>query len=327
MLSCDKRVSEGSSPCIHYIKNDTPGEAGFCKLPSIFRCTEALKHLSVRMSHSTIQDYLTCKMLFYYKHILGLSPRNHMLSGALKMGRYWDLLQGVFYGVHTIDYVYSEMESYAISPLDMARVEGVYDAMVEFIEPNTDGLVGLQQHFHIHNYHSSYGDVIIHGYYDRLYEDYFAESKFTSKPSDYVTVPFRVASQIGTYFLADEKLKKVVMEVVKKPDLRPKQDEDPATFKQRVTDDVMRRPSNYFIGLNRSERRFGKVFLRSEFDLAAIERRYAIVIGEIKRIQNDGEYYPNERSCERYNTQCEFVVACECGGRVDMNSYQMREKE
>lgn len=328
-MNCPKIVPIPNSPCAHYIPTTNKKEAGYCKLPSMFRCIEALKHYSIKLSHSAIQDYLTCRRLFYIKHIAGLATRDDMISSAMKMGKLYDIMIGGMYESdadyrkHLHDYI----ESSKIDEFNWAMVNGFVRGMQEFVDPSLDGFLGLQQEFQYSRYDSINGDVLIHGFYDRLYENYFVESKFTAHPDIYTTHPFHILSQIGTYFLADEKLKYVVMEVARKPQLRVKDNETAEQFEKRIYSDFIKRPSYYLIGLDKNKRKFGRIFYRNEFDLIGLNERYGIVIREIREMMERDSYYHDETSCEKWGNTCPMLgTVCELNGKMNIENFVRRKK-
>lgn len=332
-MNCTKRtqIDSSSSPCIHYIPAENPKEAGFCKLPSIYRCIESLKHKSLRLSHSTVQDYLTCRRLFYVKHIAGLMSRDDAITTSMKRGKLYDIVIGQMYKEISNEKKQAELINYIndskIDLFSIAMVEGTIRGIKEFVDPSLNKFVGTQEEFHYHHYDSINGDIIIHGFYDRLYKDHFVESKFTGYPNIYTTYPFHILPQVGTYFLADDNLKYVIMEVMRVPALKPKDGESPELFSYRVYSDIIKRPSYYMIGLNKSKRMFGKIFYRNEFNLDQLNERYGIIIREIKEMIERDSYYPNETSCEKFGNTCGLLgTVCELDGKFNIENFKIRKK-
>ena len=328
-MNCPKIIPLPNSPCAHYIPSINKKEAGYCKLPSMFRCIEALKHYSIKLSHSAVQDYLTCRRLFYIKHIAGLTTRDDLISSAMKMGKLYDIMVGGMYESNEsynnklADYITTSK----INEFNLAMVLGFVRGMKEFVDAESDRFVGLQQELTYSRYDTINGDVLIHGFYDRLYEDHFVESKFTSHPDIYTTYPFHILSQIGTYFLADEKLKYVIMEVARKPQLKVKDNETAEQFERRVYGDILKKPSYYLIGLDKTKRRFGKIFYRNEFDLNGLNERYGMIIREIREMMERDSYYHDETSCEKWGNTCPLLgVVCELNGKMNIENFERRKK-
>lgn len=328
----DYKKSVKTNQCIHFIPD---GSAGFCKIPTRFRCPLTIQSNIFRMSHSTIQDFLRCKCYFWLKHIQGIQVKPYMKSLPLKRGGLWDKLQDLFYGFCEVDDIENYIEEVRIPPMEVARIKGVYKAFVEYVEPDRQNLIGTQQHFQYEHYDSYNGDILLHGYYDRLYKTWFAECKFTGSPQFYEN-PFFLASQLGTYFLANEDLKEANLEVVKVPDQKPyKQgksrlrDETVDEFKKRIYDDVSSRPSFYFKGYNRKSKTYGWKFSRNLFDLKAIKNRYSWVIREIKECGRRGTWYIEETGCNLYSTNCDYLEICETAHdghmQVDLEKFDVRK--
>ena len=158
----------------------------------------------------------------------------------------------------------------------------------------------------------------ITGFYDRKYSNYFAEDKLSGSPSYYTEV-YPLTSQVGTYLLADPNLEKVVMEVVQMPQQKifketkkRTQEETPDQLYERVYNEILSRPSNYFIGFNRETKRYGKVFWRGEFPLEEVEASYRQIVIEILSARWSNNWYKNRKSCNfMYGHLCPYLPICE----------------
>ena len=326
---CSKKVTlvHPELPCDFYIETGD-GQAGLCTCASNFRCAEAMKEFGMKLSYSHVADYLRCKRLYWYKHVMGLEPYDQALSPSLKMGKLWDLAQNRIYNVVSDS---SEIDNYILSAsmadYQVANVRACYRAYQQFVTPDMDKLVGLQNEFQFHNYDVDNGDLFVHGFYDRLYTDHFVECKFSGRPEYYTGSPFSMISQVGTYFLADEKLEYCDMEVTRAPQLRQGAEESAEDFEERIFKDIWKRPSYYFIGYNRESKKFGKRYYRNEFDLGMLQRRYGIITREIKEMSERNSYYCNSATCQMYGGTCEFEGVCTNGGYVSESQYKMRDKE
>jgi len=330
---CDKMVSTPDSPCIHTIL-DKDGNISMCALPDQFRCTEAIKANAIWLSHSAVQDYLRCKRLYWYKNIRGVELLPQYLSDPVKMGKLWDKLQSLRYGVDDVtettvaDYI----DELQIPDVCRAKVSAVYRAYCDLIEPDKKDLVGLQQHFIWHYWDKPVGDIIVHGYYDRLYKDRFVECKFTSDQRYYNNV-WALNSQIGTYFLANENLRSVTMEIIQVP--RQKlykagkqraEDETIEDYEERVYSEIMANPYNVFIGYNHEDKSYGLQFYRDEFNLKELEYRYKWITIEIQDRAKRNSFYIEDNKCFMYNTMCDYYDVCTAGGNVNFERYRIREK-
>ena len=157
----------------------------------------------------------------------------------------------------------------------------------------------------------------ITGFYDRKYSNYFAEDKLSGSPSYYTEV-YPLTSQVGTYLLADSKLEKVVMEVVQMPQQKILKEtkkrleaETPEQLYDRVYNEILSRPSNYFIGYAKERNRYGKIFHRGEFDLAEIESSYKQIIIELLSARWSNNFYKNPKACNnQYGQICSYLPIC-----------------
>lgn len=321
MTHCKSHEPCPGAPCTHYIRAENKLEAGLCSLPGEFRCTEAIRVKSMKLSHSAVQNYLRCKRYYWYANIKGIRVLSHMVSRALKMGGLWDKVQGGASNREIREYI----GKIQIDPMDAARVRAVWRGYREFeMVPDTDGLIGTQEHFEYHHWDNEAGDVIVQGYYDRLHTDHFAECKFSSRPENYLTA-WGITSQVGTYFLANPELKYCVMEVTRAPQQRAKEDETPEELEKRIYNDVLKRPSYYFQGFNRDKRVYGIKFYRADFNLDELQNRYTHIIREIKQSAKHESFYQNNTACLMYGTECDFKPVC-VTGCVSQEIFTYRDK-
>jgi len=167
----------------------------------------------------------------------------------------------------------------------------------------------------------------VSGFYDRKYSNYFTEDKLGGKPEYYLD-PFYIDSQCSTYFLADPGLDYCIMEVVQFPqqkDLK-KKEESPEELFERVYQDVLSRPSKYFIGWDNKKRMYGQKFFRGEFNLKAAEERFRQVTIEIQAARWTNMFYKNFRVCgNMFNHPCEMRTICK-NGNISEEMYRIRGK-
>ena len=339
-------VSDNDHECTDYVKSSITGQCinaiekddgVYCKIPTRFRCPLAIQSHIFKLSHSTVQDFLICKRKFWLRNIIGVQIRPHKKSLPLKRGGLWDKLQDLFYGDCKASDIKDYIKLVRIPEMEVARIKGLYKAFRECVRPVKKNLIGPQQHFNYHHYDTVNGDVLVHGYYDRLYPTWFAECKLTAKPQ-YYEDPFYMRSQVGTYFLAKDKLEYVNLEVTKVPDLKPykqgrnrTRNETPKEFQARVYEDVKSRPAYYFKGYNRKTKTYGWDFARSEFSLDLLKTRYCQIIREIKECSQRSAYYDNEKGCMIFDKECELMEICKTYNNgifsVDIdNTYEIRQK-
>lgn len=302
------------------------GTVGYCSRPEYYRCILDAQRMIIPISFSSANDFLTCHHLFYLKQIRGINVRKAHTSNALKMGALWDRAQAKLCGQDVdLNVVIGE---YEIENREIAKVRALYRAAKE-LEIRVEEGFELQKRFDhaIRVYDEPLNvdtEVTVRGFYDRWYADHFVENKMSGRPDFYFDL-FFIQSQIGTYFLADEKMEYVVMEVVRTPDLRQtgtkKDTESDEQYEERTFQDIISRPSHYFIGWNSEKRTYGKKFHRNEFNLNEVKERYRFVSREIHEAAACGGWYKNDRVCNailpgipcdmlgvcRYNTMSEGV--------------------
>lgn len=86
--------------------------------------------------------------------------------------------------------------------------------------------------------------------------------------------------------------------------------EDSESYLNRIYQDIISRPSHYFLGFNRDNRTFGKKFWRSEFPLEEIKHDYHMITKDIKRATAENAFYQNFMAC--YGpSQCNYLPICE----------------
>jgi len=95
-----------------------------------------------------------------------------------------------------------------------------------------------------------------------------------------------------------------------------------ASYEDRIYSDILSRPSEYFIGFDREKRTFGKRYYRNDFNLEEIEKRYRIVISEIREKYKSNTWYMNDKSCNQYNKPCDYKGICESGCVAENLYYQ-----
>lgn len=304
------------------------GEAGFCKMPQYYRCIEDVKRMIVPLSYSSMSNFLTCHNLFYLRNIRGIEMIESKVSSAIKMGVLWDVcLQKLLGGDIRIK---DTIETYEIENIDIARVKGLFRAYKELgieVPPGYEMQHRFKKMIKIYDdeAHGENSGVLINGIFDRKYENSFAENKLSSRPNYYFDI-FFIQSQIGAYFLADNKLEWVDMEVVRTPALKSQQEEQPEEYEERVFTDAISRPSFYFIGYNKNKRSYGRKFYRSEFNLDEILQRFKSVSREIHEACALGGFYKNDRACSNIlpGIACEMIGICRYNTMAE-NTFRIRE--
>ena len=314
--------------CLYYDAADTDWECGFCKQPNYtYRCIADTGRI-IPLSKSLIDNYLTCHWLCYLQNFRGVRVRDSQTSNALKMGFLWDLVLQKHLGSkdkkgNPID-IPEAINRYEIEAREVAKVKAVYRAYKE-LEIKTEPGGELQAKIDLsyvterdeREQPYNWSKVAITGYYDRKYDGYFVENKLSGRPDSYLD-PFHIQSQVGTYFLADPSLKYCIMEICRTPDLKSTgshKDEDMDTYQERVFQDIISRPSHYFIGWSSERKTYGRKFMRSEFDLDEVAHRYKCVAKEIQAAWMWNQFYKEDRSCGQIlpGIKCDILPICRYG--------------
>ncbi len=309
--------------CTYFDAATDPLECGYCKKEGYsYRCIA--HNGQIPLSHSTIQNFLSCHYLCYLVNFRGIQTIDSAKSSALKCGILWDAVLNKHYG--GIDRETNQpydikaiINRYEIADKDVAKVRGLYRAY-KALEIQIDEGYKLQAKIDLHlGFDKVWGDgvpveVLVTGFYDRKYPDNFIENKFSGRP-DYYLDPYFIQSQIGTYFLADSSLQFCTMEVVRSPELKStgkNKEEDAETYSERVYQDAISRPSHYFIGWNVQTRHYGKRFYRTEFDLEELKARYIHILREYWEARQFNGWYKNDKSCNNIlpGIQCDMLSIC-----------------
>ena len=329
-LVCYKKTPDKTNvkPCHHYVPDDSLDMAGYCALPSEFRCIEDVKAKSLKLSHSAVRDFVTCKRKFYIRYIKGIAQKPHLSSRAIKMGSLWDKMMNETHSTSRDGFdnkvINDEIHRLRIDNISLAKVRAVKRAYDELIDPEFNNLIGTQQELFYQFWDSENQDVFFHGFVDILYIDYFKELKFTGYPETYTNHPFKISSQVGTYFLCDGNLKYVVIEATQSPNLRLGKYEDVKDYEKRIYKDVMSRPSYYFTNYDVMKKKFGVVFYRSEFDgfMNSIYERFMWITQEIRESMERNSWYTNDLACNLFNNDCEYFPICKNYSEInDIDEY------
>jgi hypothetical protein len=297
--------------CLH--RYGPEDQVGYCARPDMFRCIKDVNKLVMPISYSSANDFLTCHYLYYLKQIRGIAVRDIHKSPALKMGALWDVALQRLLGADIN--VNDTVEIFGIENREVAKVRAMNRAYKALgIEPEKGYEVQRPFIHKLNVYENSDSHVLVRGFYDRAYADHFVENKLTGKPDFYLDIYF-IQSQIGTYFLVDKDMKSVTMEIARTPELRSVgqyKDETDEAYEERVFQDIISRPSHYFIGWNNQTKTYGKKYYRGEFDLEEIAGRYKNVVREIRECSAFDGWYKNDRVCNNIlpGIQCDMLGVC-----------------
>ena len=301
---CKTLKPDDNSLCKDYIRSINANEPGFCKQPTRFRCTEAMKVKLPSISFSSLTDFISCKLRYKHRVVDGLQMKSQHLTEPLKQGRAWDAyLQHLFDGN---DYQ-PVITSLRLSETQQAKINALARARRDLEIPiNKDGLLGCQYKIHVP---LSQEQVI--GYADRAYDDHIIESKLSGRP-DFYKQRENLTYQLGTYFMGNEAWQYADVEICRAPYLKLKSNESPEAYEERVYGDILSRPGHYFIGWDRKTRTYGVRFWRSEFDLDEIFRTYVYVLDELKTTLKRGSWYGNFLACH-VPAPCQFLPVKKSG--------------
>jgi hypothetical protein len=331
MITCERKVASETKPCVFYIEADKKGIAGFCSLPTGFRCVEAMKHYSTRLSHSGANVWMKCRRAWMLDYVEGIQRRPAFLGNPLKLGSVWDrVMQHAFsigewdmdVGLSIIDELY---DYYQLDEKDRAKLRALVRALaiLEF-KPEHCRVDVWTEHF------DEQMELHISGKLDakpiRPDAKYFYEFKLTTRPDWYEDLK-NLESQIASYFLFDPSIEFVVMVNTRVPDLKQrgvKTDEDPAGYEERVYDDILRRPGHYFYHWDNQKKRWGSPFYAREFDMADLKKRYKFIALEIKEAIQRDALYANPAACLNPGP-CNFIDICKTGG-VSETIYTKKSK-
>jgi hypothetical protein len=282
--------------------------------------------------------------LYYLQNIRGIQIKDAAKSPALKMGTLWDAviqkhLGGIDRKTQKPFDIPAIIDAYQIDPRDVAKVRALYRAYkildIQTL-PNYDLQAKIDLTIPFDKIWGNFGhgmpvEILVTGYYDRLYSGTsFVENKLSGSPDRYLD-PFFIQSQVGVYFLADPKLTECTMEICRTPDLRStgkNKEEDPESYSERCYQDIISRPSHYFTGWDSTTRRYGKKYFRNEFDLEELKGRFIHVFREIYEARQFSGWYKNDRSCGAIlpGIKCDMEPICRHGVMSEDN-YQIREKD
>lgn len=339
---CDLfEINSSFNKCRYYADADDARANGFCVKENMYRCV-ATDGKVIPLSHSSVQDFLTCHHLYYLKAIRGIQTKNPAKSAALKMGKLWDSALQKYLGGKLVDdsgkptSMSDIIAAYEIDDIEVAKVKALYDAYRELeitIDPDYELQARINNSISFDKqWHDGVPvELLLTGFYDRKYSNYFAENKLSGRPDMYLDTYF-IQSQIGTYFLADPKLEYCIMEVVRVPQLKQTgktQDESIEDYYKRTYQDILTRPAFYFLGWDNKKKRYGKKYYRTEFNLDEIKSRYLHIFREIFDARITDGWYKNDKACNNVlpGIPCDMLGICKLGNNFNESIYEVRPKK
>lgn len=286
-----KTTTEKSDICTHLIDDN------MCTLSTQFRCVEKVPILS----YSGMNNFMTCPMLYKLSNIDGWQLKWERMSDALKIGSWVDskLTGSKCKSCDSDNKSLWLMKAQAmlrgvkkLSPIDLDE----YNCQVKMV-------VDL-------------GEFRLQGYIDFVNKTlpFFMDLKCSTRVQ-YYSNKYWVEDQMGTYFMSDDKLEYMYMWIVKTPELRLGKLESLEDYRQRCYDDMENRTSFYFYKIK---------FLRKEFDIERLKRRYEWLTGQIKLCIDNDYWYQNKTQCIS-KWKCDMMNICESGG-VSERLYERRDK-
>jgi hypothetical protein len=239
-----------------------------------------------------------------------------MLSVPLKLGILWDASLQFLLGKTDVN-MNDIIDEYEIENREIAKVRALYRA-VKTLEIKFDMNCEIQPSFFynldLHEDNKDADKLVVNGKYDRKYADGFVETKLSGRPDFYLDI-FFLQSQVGTYFAVDKSLEYCTMEISRTPDLRSTgqyKEESDDNYEERCYQDIISRPSYYFIGYDKNKHTYGKKYYRSEFDLDEVMDRFKHCAREIKEAAVCDGWYKNDRVCNQIlpGIQCDMLSVC-----------------
>ena len=134
------------------------------------------------ISHSAVTDHMKCPMITYYTKMLGIRVHDHALPPVVLMGKaidlYLDLLSNQ--DKYPMETVINAMDRWGLYETYQAKVCATMRAMAKLeivIEPTTQTQPELSIEL---------SNCKLYGHLDRLYPTRIIESKYTSRPANYL---------------------------------------------------------------------------------------------------------------------------------------------
>ncbi len=283
--------SANNNVCSHLISDD------MCKLSSQFRCVEKIPILS----YSGMTNFMTCPTLYKLSNIDGWQLKWEKMSDALKIGSWVDSkLTGSKCRSHESDnkslwLMKAQAMLRGIKKLSPINLDD-FDCQVKMV-------VNL-------------GEFKIQGYIDFVHKNlpFFMDLKCSTRVQ-YYSNKYWVEDQMGTYFMSDDNLEYMYMYIAKTPELKLGKLESLEDYRQRSYDDMENRTGFYFHKVK---------FLRKEFDIDRLKRRYNWLATMIEACIDRNYWYQNKTQCIG-KWKCNMMNICESGG-VSKRLYEQREK-
>ena len=289
MSKCKHKTTTTSNICTHLIDDD------ICKLPAYFKCVEKVPVLS----YSGMNNFMKCPRLYKLSNFDGWQLKWERLSDALKIGSWVD-------SKLTSSKCRCDNES-----IWLVKAQAMLRGVRKFAPIDLDSF-DCQVKMVV-----NLGEFKIQGYIDFVHKNlpFFMDLKCSTRVQ-YYSNKYWVEDQMGTYFMHDDKLKYMYMYIVKTPELRLGVNESLEDYRQRCYDDMKNRTDFYFHKVK---------FLKREFDIEGLKRRYVWLAGQIKDCIQADYWYQDKTQCIG-KWKCDMIQACESEG-ISLRLYEKREKK
>lgn len=303
-------------PCTYWQKDSKT-----CANSKMFRCPEYIKEMGMGedpLSHSSIQNYVSCRRKFYYSFFLGLKLKKegmplyvgsicHETMALLHRGTVYPDIRTLFIQKYTPNDAYEDQE--------MSNSVVAASALMQVYEES--GLNKPKGHTEVQ---FLLEDPPLIGYVDMVDGDMGFEWKIASN-ADYYN-KFSMEEQLCTYFSGLPDIGKMVVRVLVKPKLRRTAKESSEEYEERCKDDIRRKPGHYF-----NE----ETYYRNEFDVAGCIRKIKYIHSEIIRLLNSDDtimesFYQNKGACWS-PWACDYLSICQHHGVISEDLYTTRNKD
>jgi len=255
-----------------------------------------MKDNEFKISHSQYKMFDRCPLSFWFNQGLGLEPRDQYKSLALRQG--FELQRVLsqsggepaqfFEGEELVPLYIKTLINY-IRKFSLLPEDVAWEVRCE-----KDGIVGTM---------------------DLFKDSWLGEIKFTASPDWYYN-NFIAFDQLETYFYLKDEARRGFMLPIRVPGLKRKvkEDECDEAMGERFDDDLWKRASHYFPGLDTKrpdgEPKWGRVYGHLECDKDEVKKKVAWTIGEIRNCCKAG-YWPYRRNCfVGMKNPCDYMSIC-----------------
>ena len=264
------------------------------------------------LTYSSMAAFKSCKRAYYYRFVLGLTPR--LKRESLRLGSlvHLGLEKGREDALASLEGVYpssqeesNELETMritanamlqgyeeALDPLDLVDKELKFELTIKNpatrrmspkfrLSGKADGLAKKDNGYWLVEYKTA--GQIDKSYMDRL-----------SLDAQVTTYIYGLQRQLGI------NLNGVIYRILRKPTIRQRKDESLYEYQDRLVKDYLERPEWYF---------HEEILYRSQEDLEEFERELWQVAQDLKDTLKTGRWYKNTSRCADYGL-CQYAPLC-----------------